>query len=87
LECISSRRLTSQDDLIISHAESILIIDNGCDQKNVNINAFLIQSHAGIYYNVGGLLHAMTSSNLELVNDAFTLVTLPNNDKIIFHIN
>ena len=84
---IISRRLTSQDDLIIPHSENILIMDNGCDQTIVNINSFLIQSHAGVYYNVGGALHAMTSTNLELVNDAFTLVTLPNNDKIIFHIN
>ena len=48
LGCISSRRLTSQDDLIIPHAESILIIDNSCDQTIVNINAFLIQSFAGV---------------------------------------
>ena len=29
----------------------------------------------------------MTSTYLELVNEAFTLVTLPNNDKIFFQIN
>ena len=29
----------------------------------------------------------MTSSKLELVNEAYTLVTLPNNTKVIFKIN
>ena len=87
MESRSSRRLTSQDDLVIPHTECILIIDNGCDQSIINLNAFLIQSFAGVFYNMGGALHAISSTNLELVNDAFTLVTLPNNDKIIFQIN
>ena len=63
------------------------MIDNGCDQSIINLNSFLIQSFAGITYNVGGALHAMNSKSLELVNTAFTLVTLPNSSKVIFQIN
>ena len=65
MDCISSRRLTSQDDLVIPHAECIFILDNGCDQKIININDFLIQSFTGAFYSVGGSLHAMTSTNLD----------------------
>ena len=83
----SSRWLLSQGDLVIPELENILVIDNGCDQSIINLNSFLIQSFAGINYNVGGALHAMNSKSLELVNTAFTLVTLPDNTKVIFQIN
>ena len=64
-----------------------MVVDNGCDQSIININSFLIKSFAGELYNVGGALHSMHSSQLELVSDAFTLVTLPDNSKVIFRIN
>ena len=67
---ISSRRLNySNNNLVIPFNESILAIDNGCDQKIVNINDFLIESFAGIQFNVGGALNSMKSTKLELVND------------------
>ena len=81
------RCLTIVDYLLIPFMENILVIDNGCDQTIININSFLIQSFAGIYYNVGGALNRMTPSSLELVNEAFTLATLPDKSKIIFQIN
>lgn len=61
-----------------------MVVDNGCDQSIININSFLIYSFAGVLYNVGGALGSMTSSNLELVNDTYTLATLPDNTKVIF---
>ena len=75
------------NDLCIPFMENILVVDNGCDQTIVNINCFLIQSFAGIQTSVGGALNSMTPSTLELVNESFTLVTLPNKCKVIFQIN
>ena len=83
----TARRLTYVDDLCIPSDENILVIDNGCDQSIININSFLVQSFAGIYYNVGGAISTMKSTNLELVNEAFTLVSMPDGGKIIFKIN
>ena len=83
----SSRRLLSQGDLVIPELENILVIDNGCDQSIINLNSFLIQSFASINYNVGDALHTMNSKSLELVTNAFTLVTLPDTTKVIFQIN
>ena len=60
------------DDLLITSDENVLIMDNGCDQSIININAFLISTHLGVYYSVGGALQGMHSSNLELVNNAYT---------------
>ena len=67
--------------------ENILVIDNGCDQTIININSFLIESFAGIYYNVGGALNIMTQSSLELINKSFTLAILPDKSRAIFQIN
>ena len=53
----------------------------------VNISDFLIESFAGIQFNVGGALNIMTSTKSELFNDFYTLVTLPNNVKVTFKIN
>ena len=72
----TARRLTYVVDLCIPSDENILVIDNGCDQSIININSFLIQSFAGIYYNIGGAIRTMKSTNLELVNEAFILVSM-----------
>ena len=75
------------EDLIIRTDENIMVIDNTCDQSIININAFYVTSFAGVLYNVGGALQGMSSSSLELVNEAYTLTILPNNDKVIFMLN
>ena len=63
------------------------MINNGCGQTIIKINSFLIQSFAGIHYYAGGVLNSMISSSLKLVNEAFTLATLPDESKVIFQIN
>ena len=55
--------------------ENILVIGNSCNQTIIKINSFLIQSFAGIHYNLDGALNNMTPYSLELLNEAFTLVT------------
>ena len=45
-----------------------------------------VKTHTGIFYDVGGALCSMSSSNLELVDSAYTLVHLQFN-KVIFRIN
>ena len=65
----------------------MLVIENGCDQTTVNIHAFLVESFAGVQFNVEGALNSMTSTKLKLVNDDYTRVTLPNNVKVTFKIN
>ena len=64
-----------------------MVIDNGCDQSIINNNAFYVKSFAGVLYNVGGALHGMQASSLELVDKAYTLVTLPNVTNIILELN
>ena len=81
------RRLTYLDDLVISTNEQIMVIDNGCDQTIINITSFLVQSFTGAYVNIGGALSTMSSSNLEIVNDAFTLALLGDGTKILLKIN
>ena len=78
------RHLTMINDLCIPFMENILVVDNGCDQTIVNINCFLIQSFASIQSSVGEALNSMTTSTLKLVNESYTLVTLPNKSKVIF---
>ena len=73
--------------MVISTNENIIVIDNGCNQSIININSFLVYSFAGVIFNVGGALQGMQSSNLELVSEAYTLVTLSDNSKVIFKIN
>ena len=81
-----SRRVEYLDDLVITHDEDILVVDNGCDQSIININSFFVKSFAGVMYHVGGALRGMRSTALELVNDAYTLVTTPHG-KVIFRLN
>ena len=84
---MSSRRVQRIKDLVITTDENILISDSGCDQTIINLNAFLIQTYTGEYFNIGGALQGMHSSDLELVNDAYTLATLPDGEKIVLKIN
>ena len=79
----AGRRLTYVNDLCISCDENILVIDNGCDQSIINITSFLIQYFTGIYYNVGGEISTMKYTNLKLVNEFFTLVSMPSEGKVI----
>ena len=81
------RRLTYLDDLVISTNEQNMVIDNGCDQTIININSFLVQSFTGEYVNIGGALSTMSSSNLEIVNAAFTIALLRDGTKILLKIN
>ena len=74
------------DDLVIPLSESLLITYNDCNLTIINLNSFLVQSFAGIYVTIGGALNSIALSKLELVNEAYTLVTLPNNTKVIFKI-
>ena len=46
-----------------------------------------MQSFAGMHFTTGGALNSMAASKLELSNEEYTLVTLPNNTKVIFKIN
>ena len=62
-------------------------MDNGCDQSIVSINAFLIETHLGVYFTVGGALNGMHSSDLEFVNNAYTLVQHESGEHIILRIN
>ena len=63
------------------------MVDNGCDQSIINVNLFVVQSFTGEYIYIGGALSTMNSSNLELVNEAFTLAILDNGKKIILKMN
>ena len=64
--------------------ENIMVIDNCCDQSIINNNAFYVKSFACAPYNVGGALHGMQASSLELVDKAYTIVTIPDSTRIIF---
>ena len=63
------------------------MIDNGCDQTIIHIDSFLIGTFAGVHFNINGALNKMGSTTLELVSDAYTLVTLNDNSKVLFKIN
>ena len=84
---IDSRRVEYLDNLVITTNEPIMVIDNGCDQSIININSFLVKSFAGVRFEIGGAIQGMGSSTLELVNDAYTLATLPDGRKILFLIH
>ena len=79
--------LTYLDDLVIPHNEKNIDIDNGCDQTIVNNTYSLVQTFTGTYINMGGALSTMSSSNLEIVNDVFTIAILEDGSKIILKIN
>ena len=85
---MSSRHLNYlNNNLVIAFNGNILVIDNGCDQIIVNINASLIEYFAGIQFYIGDDLNSTKSTKLELVNNAYTLVILTNHVKVIFKIN
>ena len=67
--------------------ENVLIVDKGCDQTIVNLNSFLIHTFTGVFFNVNGAMSSMKTADLELVDEAYTLVTLENKPKVIFKIN
>ena len=79
---MSKRRMHRIGDSVMCKDENIIITDSGCDQSIINLNSFLI-SFTGVYYNVGGALQGMSSNDLEIVSDAFTLCTLPNDSKVL----
>ena len=64
-----------------------MVIDNGCDQSIISANSFLVNSFAGVMFEVGGALENMSASHLELVNEAYTLVSLPDDTRVIFLLN
>ena len=84
---MNCRRVEYLNNLVITTDEPIMVIDNGCDQSIINTNSFLVKSFAGVIFEVGGALNAMQPSRLELVNEAYTLATLPDNSKVIFLLN
>ena len=53
----------------------------------VNINSFLVQYFTIKYIHIGGALSTMSSSNLEIVNDSFTIALLDNGTKMILKVN
>ena len=62
--------------------------DSGADQCIITTNSFLIYTRTGIFYDVNGFAEEMSTSRpLELVNDAYTLASLSNGEKVIFKIN
>ena len=79
--------MINHNNRVIRVEEIILVIDNGCDQSIIGIDFFLIQDFSSIHYNVGRVLNTINSSTLELISKVFNLVSLPNNDEIIFQIN
>ena len=81
-----ARKVITIGDLVVTTVEYILIIDNGCDQTIINNSCFKIDTHTGIFYNVGSDLGSMSCSILELINSAYTLVILTT-CKVIFRIN
>ena len=81
-----ARKITTIGDLVVTTNECILFVDNGCNQTIINKSCFKIDTHTGMFYNVGGALGSMSCSNLELVNSAYTLVQLPSCN-VIFRIN
>ena len=87
MNCVTTCRVEHRGDLVLPLDENIFVVDNGCDQSIINLNSFLILSFAGVHFTVGGALNIMGSTNLELVSNTYTLVTLVNNTKVIFKVN
>ena len=83
LEQLNIRKVTRYDNLVITNGEDILVIDNGCDQSIISINSFVVNTFTGVLFNVGGALGSMKSTNLEIVNDAFTVAILDNNTPVL----
>ena len=75
MEPINIRKVTRCDNLVVTHGKNILVIDNGCDQSIISINSFVVNTFTGVLFNVGEALGSMKSTNLEIVNDAFTVTS------------
>ena len=84
---MKSCRIEFLDDLVFTTDENIMVVDIDCDQSIININSFLVKYFYGELFNVGGALHNMRLSLLELVSQTYTLVTLPGNTRVIFKMN
>ena len=74
-----SRQVEYLGDLQATTNENMLVIDNGYNQTIINIDLFLIYTFASVKYKINGALSKMSSSSLELVSDAYTLVTIDEN--------
>ena len=62
-------------------------MDNGCHQSIISNNAFYVEYFVGVLYSVGGALYGMQASSLELVNEAYTHVTLPDSSNKLLQSN
>ena len=87
MEPINIRKVTRYDNLVVTHGENILVIDNGCDQSIISINSFVVNTFTGVLFNVGGALGSMKSTNLEIVNDTFTVAILDNGTFVLLKLN
>ena len=74
-------------DIQVPTNENVLVIDNNCDQTIININSYMIHIFGGTKFKINGTLTAMSLSSLDLVSDAFTLVTIDKDRKYIFKTN
>ena len=83
LDRLNMRKVTRYDNLVVTHGENILVVDNGCDQSIISINSFIVNIFTGVLFNVGGSLGSMKSTNLEIVNDAFTVAILDNDTPVL----
>ena len=87
MNCVNTYRVDHRGDLVLPLDKNILAINNGCNQSIINLNSLLILSFSVVHFTVGCALNTMGSTNLELVSNAYTLVTLVNNTNVIFKIN
>ena len=82
---IRARAVKRNGFTIPDDSDNIMIDDSGCDQSIININAFTVFTHTGIFYEIGGATNDMHSvTPLEVVNDAYTLATCDDGTKVIF---
>ena len=83
------RRVVHRGDLALhSDKDRIMVIDSGCDQSIINSSSFLVKSYTGLYFNVGNAVNTNSSCNkLELVNDAYTVVKLPQGLNYLIRLN
>ena len=81
--------MSKLNDLIIPDSnDCILLDDSGTDQCIINLNSFQVFSTTGIYFDVGGATNDMSSAQpLELVDEAYTLATMEDGQKVIFQVN
>ena len=73
--------------MVITTNENLLLIDNGCDQSIISLNCFNIGTYTGEFFTIQGAITSMTSSKLELVNDAVTCVVVDNGPNILIRLN